>query len=251
MIQKILKKVGLSDKEIKIYLAGLKQGPVLANFLARQTGISRQNTYDILNKLAKKGLTSTTGKKYNTRFIMEEPANIQRLLDKQKRKIEKVKKDLELAMPEIESFYKTEIFIPKIKFYEGKESMRNLFLDSLKCKKKEILAIVPTIETFKVLGMEFTRHYVRERVKENIRAKTIRLKSYEDYKDKFFHRHEKQLREIRYAPASISFASTLFIFDNKVIFISSKKENFGLMIESEEYRDVMTNLFNVLWKVSK
>jgi len=251
MIKKILKKVGLSDKEIKIYLAGLKQGPVLANFLAQQTGVSRQNTYDILNKLIKKGLASTTGKKYNTRFIMEEPTNIQRLLDKEKRKIEKIKKDLELAMPELESFHKTESFVPKIKFYEGEESMRNLFLDSLKCKKKEILAIVPVIEAYRVLGIEFMKHYVRERVKENIKTKTIRLKSYEDYKEKFFHQHEKQLRKIRYAPKNISFTSTLFIFDNKVVFISSKKENFGLLIENEEYRNMMVSLFNVLWKASK
>ncbi len=251
MIEKILKKAGLSEKEIKIYLAGLKQGPILANFLAQKTGISRQNTYDILNKLIKKGLVSTSGEKYSTRFIVEEPDNIQQLLDKKKREIEKIKKDLELAMPEIESFYKTEMFVPKIKFYEGEESMRNLFLSSLNCRGKEILAIVPTVETFNVLGVEFTKHYVNERVKKNIKTKTIRLKSYEDYKEKFFHEHEKQLREMRYAPDNISFASTLFIFDNKVIFISSKKENFGLAIESEEYKDVMVNLFNVLWKISK
>ena len=251
MIEKVLKMAGLSDKEIKIYLAGLKQGPVLANFLAQQTGVSRQNTYDILNKLIKKGLASTTGKKYNTRFIMEEPANIQRLLDKQKRKIEKIKKDLELAMPEIESFYKTETFVPKIKFYEGKESMRNLFLDSLKCKNKEMLAVLPATEFYKTIGTEFVKYYIQERVSKNIKTKSIRLKSYEDYEEKFFHRHEKQLREVRYAPANVSFTSTLLIFDNKVVFISSKKENFGLMIESEEYKDMMVNLFNVLWKVSK
>ena len=172
MIKKILKKVGLSDKEIKIYLAGIKQGPVLANFLAKQANISRQNTYDILNKLIKKGLVSSTGKKYSTRFIMEEPANIQRLLDKKKREIEKIKKALELAMPEIESFYKTEMFVPKIKFYEGKESMRNLFFDSLNCESKEILAIVPTIEFYKTLGTDFVKHYVNKRVKKNTQEGT-------------------------------------------------------------------------------
>lgn len=251
MIEKVLKKAGLSEKEIKIYLAGLKEGPVLANFIAQKTEISRQNTYDILNKLVKKGLVSTTGKKYNTHFVMEDPVNLQRFLDKKKREIEKTKKDLELVMPEIESFYKTEKFVPKIKFYEGEENMKNLLLDSLSCRSGEILAVVPSIDFFETLGKEFAKYYVEERVRKNIKAKTIRLISREEYKDKYFHEHKKQLREIRYAPENVSFASTFFIYDNKVVFISSKKENFGLVTESEEYKEVMLSLFNVLWGVSK
>lgn len=251
MIDKILKKAGFSDKEIQIYLAGLKEGPVLAHFLAAKTGISRQNTYDILNKLEKKGLVSTTGKKYNTRFAMEAPHNLLRFLDKKKREIEKNRKDLELAMPELESFLKTETFIPKIKFYEGEDSMRNLLLDSLSCRSGEILAVVPAVDFYETLGKDFTKHYVEERVKRKIRSKTIRLKSREEYEEKYFHEHEKQLREIRYAPKNVSFASTFFIFDNTVAFISSKKENFGLAIESEEYKDMLLNLFGVLWNVSK
>lgn len=250
MIKKVLKKIGLNDNEISIYLAGLKEGQVLANFLAKRTGISRQNTYDVLDKLIKKGLVFTTGEKYKTRFTMEDPARLEFLLDKQKKEIEKIKKDLELAMPEMESLYKTDSYIPRVKFYESKEGMKNLFLDSLQCDKLEILAVVTSIEIHDVVGRDFARYYIEQRVKRGICAKTIRLKNHEDYAEKFFHEHDEQLREIRYAPESVNFTSSFFIYDDKVFFISSKRENFGFSLASEEYRDVMMGLFNVLWMAS-
>ena len=68
--------------------------------------------------------------------------------------------------------------------------------------------------------------------------------------DDYFNRHKEQLREVRYAPAFM-FSSTVFIYNDKVIFISSKTENFGLSIESEEFKNLINGLFDVLWEVSK
>lgn len=251
MLEKILKKAGLGEKEIKIYLAGLKEERVLANFLAKKTGVSRQNTYDILRKLEKKGLVSKTGEKYGTRFTMEPPKNIERLLDKKKRELDKTKKELELAMPELDSMTKSDIFFPKIKFYEGKENMENLFLNSLNCQNKMILAITPSNKLFEALGVDFIKDYVQKRAENNIKTKTIRLRNTKNEKIEYFNKHTEQLREARYAPEKLNFDSTVFIYDNKSVFISSKKENFGLVIESVEYREMMEELFNSLWEQSK
>ena len=250
MIENILSEIGLSDKEIKVYLTGLKIGPALANSLSGQSGISRQNTYEILKKLISRGLATSIGEKYDTRFVMENPSSIKQLLERKKDSIEAIEAKFAAILPEIESQYNNNVSLPKIKFYEGRESIKNLYLDTLNCQNKEIMAIVPTKEMFENIGVDFAKYYVAERVKREIKTKTIRLKISEDYKENFFHKHEEQLRSVRYAPKNITFHSTFFIYDNKTVFISSNRENFAFLVESEEYKNMMTGFFNTLWQIS-
>lgn len=251
MLEKNLEKAGLSPKEVKIYLAGLKAGPVLASFLARKTGINRPNVYDNLKLLAKKGLVSTTGRKYNQRFVMEDPINLERYLERKKKEVDKMKSYLKMAIPEAETIINEKSGTPNVKFIDGEEGLRNAVLDSLKCGDKEILAVVASREFFATLGVDFSKHYVEQRVKHNIKTKTIRLKSHEDYEEKFFHQHEKQLRDMRYAPENISFSESFFIYNDVVVYLSSQKENFGLVVESQEHSEMMRGLFNVLWNASR
>lgn len=251
MLEENLKKAGLSQKEAKIYLAGLKAGPVLASFLARKTGINRPNVYDNLKSLIKKGLAYSKGSKYNQRFVMEDPKNLERYLERRKKEIDKMKSYLEMAIPEINSLYNEKTATPKIKFIEGEEGMRNAVMDSLQCDRKEILAVVSSQEFYEALGVDFTKQYVEERIKSNIATKTIRLKSHEEYGEKFFHQHKEQLRDMRYAPETVSFSQSFFVYDNTTVYISSIKENFGLVIESQEHAEMMRKMFEVLWGVSK
>lgn len=251
MLEENLKKAGLSPKEAKIYLAGLESGPVLASFLARKTGINRPNVYDNLKSLIKKGLAYSKGSKYNQRFVMEKPKNLERYLERRKKEIDKMKSYLEMAIPEINSLYNEITAMPKIKFIEGEEGMKNAVLDSLRCDKKEVLAVVSSREFYATIGIDFTKQYVEERIKNNIVSKTIRLKSHEEYGEKYFHQHKEQLRDLRYAPEIVSFSQSFFIYDNVTVYISSIKENFGLVIESQEHAEMMRNMFEVLWSVSK
>jgi len=42
-----------------------------------------------------------------------------------------------------------------------------------------------------------------------------------------------------------------WIYENKVAFISSKKSNFGFIIENEEYTNMLRSQFKILWQMSK
>ncbi|MCH2228689.1 MAG: hypothetical protein MK033_13040 [Candidatus Caenarcaniphilales bacterium] len=58
------------------------------------------------------------------------------------------------------------------------------------------------------------------------------------------------LREIRIAPNNIDFSMGYWIYNNKVSFISSRKESFGFIIESTELAHMMLAQFNILWETS-
>ncbi|MBI2631761.1 winged helix-turn-helix transcriptional regulator, partial [Candidatus Pacearchaeota archaeon] len=56
MYEEQLKEVGLTDNEIKIYLALLRQSPLNPSQLAEKTGLHRSYIYDTLERLLEKGI---------------------------------------------------------------------------------------------------------------------------------------------------------------------------------------------------
>jgi len=50
----ILRKIGLSEGEIKVYNALLEIGVTSINNIHKKVGVDRRNIYDILNKLIEK-----------------------------------------------------------------------------------------------------------------------------------------------------------------------------------------------------
>jgi sugar-specific transcriptional regulator TrmB len=60
MKEEILKSLGLSDKEIKIYLANLQLGSSLVQKIANFAGLNRTSAYDLLKSLEQKGFVSHT-----------------------------------------------------------------------------------------------------------------------------------------------------------------------------------------------
>ena len=60
MIKEILKSIGLSKNEIKIYIALLELGPCLMGKICGKTKIHRRNVYDSIEMLKEKGFISST-----------------------------------------------------------------------------------------------------------------------------------------------------------------------------------------------
>ncbi|OZB03942.1 MAG: transcriptional regulator TrmB, partial [Rhizobiales bacterium 39-66-18] len=48
----------------------------------------------------------------------------------------------------------------------------------------------------------------------------------------------------------ITLSVTQYVYDDKVAIISSKRENYGLVIESEDFARLQTALFETLWSLS-
>ena len=78
---KILKDVGLTDTEIKVYLALLSLGATSAGKIVEETGVYRKNLYDSLNKLIEKGLVTYVIEKKIKVFQPKIPDNLINYLD--------------------------------------------------------------------------------------------------------------------------------------------------------------------------
>jgi len=248
-IKDFLKKLGLSNKEVEIYLTGLKSGPVKASLLSRKTGITRQHTYDILKTLEARGFVSKSGTGYGQQFIMQDPKNLKGLLDKEKRKIEKLNLTLDKLMPEFESFFAHNGMVPKIKFYEEIDGIKEMLEDTLNVKNKEQLYVGALADLIEVIGKEYLDNWVDRRITKGVFSKTVRIKS-KEIVEETYSGEAKYLREIRFAPEDFKISQTIVMYDNKVGIISSKQECYGFIIESEEFNNSIKMFFNLLWIAS-
>ena len=81
-----LKKLGLTDGEIKVYLALIRLGETTSGPLVDEAGVSVSKVYSILERLAKKGLASHIVKGNITYW---QPASPRIYLDKISRDLER------------------------------------------------------------------------------------------------------------------------------------------------------------------
>ena len=84
----ILKKIGLTENEIKIYLDLLKSGSSTAYEISKRINIYRVHVYDKLEQLINKGLVTYIYKSSKKHFQATNPSKIKDHLEEKKKEIE-------------------------------------------------------------------------------------------------------------------------------------------------------------------
>ncbi|MBW2966740.1 hypothetical protein KY342_06575 [Candidatus Woesearchaeota archaeon] len=240
MIEENLKEFGLTDKEIKVYLALLKLGTALVQDIAKKAGTYRTYTYEILKSLKEKGLVSYVIKSGKQYFEVAEPEKLLNILKEKEGKIGKI-------MPDLKKIYKSAVEKPKIEFYEGKEGLKTI-LDDLIRTRKEILVYCSTRKQLQLLRFYFP-NFIRRRVKAKIRTKVITERSKEAIE---IHKKDKEeLREMKFLPKDMEFPTSTNIYGNKVAILSLEKDIVGIIIESESITNSQRMVFDLLWGIAK
>lgn len=242
-----LEKIGLKEKEARIYVALLKEGPSLANSLAKETNILRSSIYDYLDILLEKGFITyiiKSGKKY---FQSVDP---QKIIDKFQEKKEREEHALQSIIPELVKMQGISKQKSKIEVFEGKEGMKSAMSYVLKDKPKEILIYGSSGVGYKLLPF-YLGHWHKERTKRKILLKIIYNKTGEA-KERIKKGPSLKYSEIRFMEVNHSSLTGTLIYNNKILLtIWNLESPFAILIESESVAESYKDNFEVLWKGSK
>src|SRR3989344_1559343 len=96
-----LKEAGLTEGEIKVYLALLELGSSTTGPIIDKSKISRSIIYQILEKLMQKGLVSSITKEKTRYFQAAEPIKILEYVDEREKLFLENKKKIEELLPEL------------------------------------------------------------------------------------------------------------------------------------------------------
>ena len=242
-----LENAGLKDKEAKIYIALLKEGPSLANSLAKKVNILRSSIYDYLDILLDKGFISYTiklGKKYFQAVAPE------RILDKftEQRKIQE--NSLRQIIPELINLRGRDKNNVNVEVFEGKEGMKSVFSCILREKPKEILVHGSSGVSYKVLPF-FMENWHRERAKKKIPIRII-YNGVPESRERLKIGPEPKLMNIKFAKlVGISVTGTIIYNNTILITIWDSEMPLAISIASKEVSQTYKKEFEELWKRAK
>lgn len=239
---KSLEKLGLSEKESKIYIAGLELGKFSVVAISENTGIKRPTCYLILEDLKKKGLITTFPKAKKVLYVAEHPNNL----------LKSTESSFNLAkqlMPELQNLIGSGSQKPILKVYVGQKGIQNIFEEILS-EGKDFYYIISVKDLVESVGQEFLDAWIEKRIAKGMKSISVRIQEGETEKE-LYGDAPGNLRTLRYAPNGFKMPYTIYIFGNKVAFVSKNKELFGFIIESNDMAISMKALFDVVWGISK
>lgn len=236
---------GMTEIEALVYVTGLKLGPIAMAKLATKVGVSRQTAYEAVKKLQSKDLAITNQKEYGKKVYMADLEKVGDYLEKQKKNIASTKDDILKLASQFQPFAAKQ---PTVRFFENINALKRGWLETLETKSKKIYTIVPIDNMLAILGEEFADRYAKDKAARGVTSYSIRLDNPEtDPRD-----HIKEKRQVRYLPPDKYDISSLFCtFDNKVMIITPKAEEIGLIIESDEISKSFLSIWKFVWEQAK
>ncbi|MBW2991183.1 hypothetical protein KY348_05780 [Candidatus Woesearchaeota archaeon] len=237
----VLRKVGLSEGEIRIYNALLELGSSTTNKIHEKTGIERRNIYDILNKLIERGLVSYTTENRRRFFQTTHPKKIAGYIDEQKHDLERIKEEVEKEIPVLTKKYEFKHIEIRAEVYRGLEGIKAVFEDILNYKKAHFIGGGGYIADKLPF---FWSGYNKRRIKAKSEWYNLALKELRKHlitKEKIMH--------TKYLPKEFSGNPTVvFIYGNKIANVLWGKEFFAFVIESKEIADSYRRYHKYLWE---
>ncbi len=124
-----LKRIGLTDGEVRIYSALLDLGETTRTELAKKSGISPSKIYDVANRLLDKGVISAVTKKGVLHFSAANPARLNDFLEQKEREIQEEREIVSHLMPTLLAQYQQVREKTDIEVFYGWEGMKTAYSD--------------------------------------------------------------------------------------------------------------------------
>lgn len=239
MLEKDLEKLGLDEKESKVYLALLELGEANIQRIAKKSGVKRTTVYDIIESLKEKGLLSSVTRHKKILYSAEDPRTLEEKLEEKKHTLRRI-------LPELLSIANALDKKPRIRFFEGIEGIKEVYKDALGYSDQEMLAWVsPTVAGN--FDMQFLdEYYLPKRVAKKIWVRAIAPD--EPFMQKYKGLDEKSLRKTKLVSASLfPIEVEINLYGKNKIAVMSFSEKIGLIIESQKIFTTLKSIFEMNW----
>ncbi len=245
-IKPILQKIGLSQKEVDIYLTCLEHGPETITNLARLSGYKRSTLYNMVEKLLRDGFIILIRRHKRTLYDAEKPRKLLISLRARER-------ELEQLMPQLEEIRNTKKEITNVETYESPEAVKILYdeiYDSFNYKE-EVCFLTSMRDLFKNLPEVVDAYLAKIEGQANYKIREL------IFNDEDGRRYVKLLRgkdvshQIRLLPPDFLLYNDLVICGDKVVIFSYKNRIVATKFDNKEIATTMKTLFEWAWKNAK
>ncbi|MGV8169565.1 MAG: TrmB family transcriptional regulator [Candidatus Nanoarchaeia archaeon] len=251
MNTEVLSKIGLTEGEIKVYLALLRLGRTTAGPIVKEAGVARSKLYEILDRLSKKGLVSHSVKNGTKYFSVAEPSRILDFLNKKEAEIKEQKEKVSEILPALLQEYELQSVKKEAEVFEGLEGLKNVREKYVnKMKKGDIIYFIGVPGSAYDKLEAYYKDWNEKRIKKGIKSYTLftedaRMHSY--VKEKRGHKNTY----LKFLPKELIAYSWMEIYEDTVVIAINHKQQMSIVIQNKFVAETYKNQFRLLWKIAK
>lgn len=246
MYENTLEKAGLSPEQALIYEVLLKNGALPAGDISKKSQLKRGLTYKVLDELVALGLAKKNEKGKVLRFEPTHPLQLKELAEKKEQEAKVAQEALGGIISNLTSDFNLISGKPGMRYYEGKEAVRMLGVDSLEAKT-DILTYIDSELMDKYLPKE-NAEYIKKRVQLGLRKRIISP-------DNAYNRalkldYKNRLAAIRLVKDFVApFTTVTQIYDKKISYLTLHQGTLiGIIIENPYISQMHRVLFERIWQ---
>lgn len=252
-IQSTLKKLGLNEKEILVYLNLLKHGKTKPSVLAKITKINRPTLYNIARDLISRGVIAEDLSGKAMSLVPLSPENLEKILDQTKRELKEKETLIKSAIEELSLInLDKEYPVPKIRFVEENNLEKYLF-DNLVKWQKEVIASDGVWwgfqdHTFAVKYEKWLDHTWETKQSRDPHYRGQIFSNESKIEQKLGYKYPKGKRQVRYLDGT-NFTASTWVSGDYMVMISTHQHPYYLIeIHDKLLAHNTREIFRKLWE---
>lgn len=240
-MEQTLKKFGLSQTEVKVYLALVELGASLAGGITKKANVNRSNCYDALQRLIERGLVSYVIKANRKYFQAETPKKFLEIIKEGEAELKNKEQEIKNILPQLMEKIKTPAEKPEATIYKGKKGIKSIFEDILRHREYWVFGssgkFKEVLEDYFIL--------LQKRVREGkIKCKLI-------VSEKVRNTDIVKHADTRFLSKEYMTLISTIVYADKVVIISWTDNPVGFLLEDKPTADSYRTYFKFMWKLAK
>lgn len=243
----LLRELGLTDGEIRVYLALFRLGETSVGPLAQESKVTQSKVYPILDKLVMKGLASHVVSNGVKIFSATHPSSLMDFVENKIHGLEEKKTDIQELLPQL--LAKHQEIRQTSRVFEGFRGIKALFSELFEGSPKTPIFVLGVNEHISDPGMAgFFKWYHDLRKKQGIPLKLILNRSIREAHQKSYVKSGMYGKkdEIRYVNAV--FPVGVFLFKEHVVHLISGAPPTAFDTVSGQNAEQYRRYFEALWR---
>jgi HTH-type transcriptional regulator, sugar sensing transcriptional regulator len=240
METRILKEIGLTESEIKVYLALLRIGPAKAGEVIDKSNLQNPVVHRAFHSLIEKGIVNYSIEGKIKHYQAIDPGLLLNLLEEKKSRLKEL-------IPELKKLNEIKKEKTRANVHQGARGVRELLNYLLSNCDKEFLSYGAPGKSLEILGDFFWEAFHKKRVEKKVIAKMIFHKSLKQRANKL---NKLPMTKVRTTDKDFEESVETIIAKNKVAIIIYLNNPIGIIIEEELAAKSYRKFFDLLWKIS-
>lgn len=239
-MEETLEKAGLTAKEAQIYRLLLERGKATAAQLAELSGEKRTNVYALLESLTLQELVAVDDSQAVRRFMLNDPMNLQKLIQAQQTILGQATAGLQGLMPQLRAQFSLVSAKPGVVHMAGTDGLLRLLDDMIRSNTEVLLVASDKAD---VEGIEGFKERLLLRRDNGVLTRAIA------------HDHDRERRREMYAErgmelrfmGELPFNGEVVIYENNVVFTVYEPSIATTVVTNINIAQTMRTMFEGLW----